>query len=276
MLIDYHIHNHFSPDSEEDTRKIVEKAIEMGLKEICITNHPELHDEKTGEDFFDLDEANERFRKIKAEIDEVQKEYPNIKIGFGIELEYMEGRMDQLTQFVKETDFDFILGSIHIVNGVIISSHKFADELYSKTNEQTAYSAYFDELMKLVEWGHLDAVAHFDINKKMGCKFYGPFQPEKYKDKIMPILKRMKEKGIGLELNTKCMDNKCKEIFPHPTILRWAVEVGIKNFTLGSDAHKVKDVGQYIKEALEIAKEAGVRNISTYSKRTPTLHPIKT
>ncbi|MBU0706160.1 histidinol-phosphatase [Patescibacteria group bacterium] len=274
MLIDYHLHNHFSPDSREDTRKIVEKAIEMGIKEICITNHPELHDKNTGKGIFRSKEARDRFRKIKAELDDVQKEHPGISIGFGVELEYVENWMDELTEFVKETDFDFILGSVHIVRSVIISSHLFADELYSKTDEQTAYNAYFDNMMSLVEWGHLDVVAHFDINKKFGHKFYGPFQPEKYKDRIIPILERMKEKGIGLELNTKCMDTKCKELFPHPVILNWAVEVGINNFTFGSDAHKAKDVGQFIQEAMEIAKKAGIKSISTYSKRIPTLHAI--
>lgn len=275
MLIDYHVHNHFSPDSGEDTRKIAEKAIAIGIKEICITNHPELHDENTRKDFFDRNEANERFKKIKTELDEVQKKYPDIKIRFGVELEYIDGWMDEQAEFVKEMDFDFILGSIHVVKDIIISSHKFADELYSKTDEETAYNAYFDEMMKLVEWGHIDAVAHFDINKKFGHKFYGPFQPEKYEDKIMAILKKMKEKGIGLELNTGSMKSRCHEVFPSPMILSWAVEVGIKNFTLGSDAHKVKDVGQFIKEALEIAKEVGIKNIATYSKKTPTLHSIK-
>ena len=35
MLIDYHLHNHFSPDSEEDTRKIVERAIEMANRALA-------------------------------------------------------------------------------------------------------------------------------------------------------------------------------------------------------------------------------------------------
>jgi histidinol-phosphatase (PHP family) len=274
MLIDYHLHNHFSPDSEEDTRKIVEKALEMGMKDICITNHPELHDKKTGEDHFNANEAKERFKNIKAELDEVQRDFPEVKLGFGMEMGYHEKWISELEKLVQETEFDFVLGSIHVVNDVIISSHLYAEELYSQTDEETAYSAYFDNMLKLVEWGQFDVVAHFDINKKFGYKFYGPFQPEKYKYRIMPILKRMKEKGIGLEINTKCMKIKCKEIFPHPTILRWAVEIGIENFTLGSDAHTEADVSQNIKEALEIAKEAGIRNISTYYKRTPTLHSV--
>lgn len=274
MKVDYHIHNHFSPDSEEDSHKIVRQALEKGIKEICITNHPELHDKSTGKGIFDRREARERFRKIKTDIDEAQKEYPAIRIGFGIELEYVEEWMEDLAKFVQETNFDFILGSVHIVKGINISSHKFADEFYSKNDEDTAYSAYFENLLKLVEWGHLDEVAHFDICKKYGYKFYGPFRPEKYKNQIMRILEVMVKKGIGLELNTNCMNDKCHEIFPHPTILRWAVEVGIRNFTLGSDAHKEKHVGQYLNEAIEIARKVGITAISTYLKRKPTPYSI--
>lgn len=274
MLIDYHLHNHFSPDSEEDTRKIVKRAQEMGMEDICITNHAELHDKKTGKSIFDLKEANARFKKIKQEIDEIQPEFPAVRIAFGVELEYVEGRMDKLAAFVKETPLDFVLGSVHIVKDVIISSHLFADELYKKTDEETAYHAYFDNVEKLVEWGHFDVASHFDICKKSGYKFYGPFQPEKYRGRIIPILEAMKQKGMGLELNTKCLCNKCRELFPHPTILKWALEAGIENFTLSSDAHKEKHVSAHIKDALKIAKEAGIQNIATYSKRIPTLHAI--
>lgn len=274
MLIDYHLHNHFSPDSEEDTRKIVLQALGKNTQEICITNHAELHDEKNGKSFFDGREARQRFNAIKAEIDEIQKESPGIRIRFGVELEYGEGRMDELASFVRDTDLDFVLGSVHIVKGIIISSHKFADELFIKTDEKTAYEAYFETLQKLVSWGHIDVVAHFDIIKKYGSKFYGPFEPEKYKDQIMRILELMAKKGIGLELNTNCMKDKCREIFPHPTILHWAVKTGIRNFTLGSDAHRAKDVGQHLSEAIKIARGAGITKISTYEKHKPTLHSI--
>lgn len=274
MLIDYHLHNHFSPDSEEDTRRIVQQALDKGIKDICITNHAELHDKKTGKSVFDLGEAKQRFKAIKAEIDEIQKESPDIRIRFGVELEYGERRMDQVASFVRDTDFDFVLGSVHIVKDIIISSHKFADDLFSKTNEKTAYEAYFESLLQLVSWGHIDAVAHFDIIKKYGAKFYGPFEPEKYKGQIMLILELMAKKGIGLELNTNCMKDKCNEIFPHPTILKWAQKNGIRNFTLGSDAHRAKHVGQHLSEAIEIAKEAGITEISTFSERKATLHVI--
>lgn len=244
------------------------------MDEICITNHVELHDKISGKSIFNYEESKNRFIKIQEELAEIQTQYPQIPIKFGAELEYAEGRMNELAKFVKETPFDFILGSVHIVKDVIIASHLFADELYEKMDEKTAYNAYFDNLEKMVQWGHFDVVAHFDICKKSGYKFYGPFKPEKYKNRIMPILKSMKEKGIGLELNTKCLDNKCQEIFPHQTIVKWALEVGLKHFTLSSDAHKEAHVSKHIKEAIALAKEVGITHISTYAKRQPTLHKI--
>ena len=38
-VIDYHMHTHFSGDSEANPREHVLKAIEMNLDEICFTDH---------------------------------------------------------------------------------------------------------------------------------------------------------------------------------------------------------------------------------------------
>lgn len=273
MLIDYHLHNHFSPDSEEDTWAILEHAQKRGMQEICLTNHVEWHG-KDGKANLDLEEAQERFAKIRSEINEIQPHFPSLPIKLGVELEYIPEHMENLKTFVETTPLDFVLGSVHIVDGEIIASRKFAHRLFKRVDEKTAYQSYFKTLKKMVEWGHFDVVAHFDIPKKAGVDFYGPFEPEKYQDEIMEILELMKIKQIGLELNTKHLDSACREIFPHPTILKWALEVGIEHFTLSSDAHKAEDVSQHIATALDIAKAVGIKAISTYEKRVPTRHQI--
>ena len=84
----------------------------------------------------------------------------------------------------------------------------------------------------------------------------------------------MKEKGIGMELNTKCMKSRCMEIFPHPIILKWALQAGIANYTFGSDAHQATIVGRHLKEASEIAEIAGIKQQSVYIKRQPILSPL--
>ena len=275
MLIDYHIHNHFSPDSETDTVEIVKREKSLGIKDICITNHSEGFTE--GEDeagIFDYEDAMKHFRAAKDEIDNIRPQFPDMNIGFGVETQYQEGFMDDLERFVKNSPFDFVLGSIHILENVVISGGKHAGDFFEKKDEEKAYTMYFEDMLKLIEWGNFDAVAHFDIIKKYGHEHYGPFQPTKYKPIIQKILQLMKNKGIGIELNTACLYQRCKEIFPHPDILKWCLEIGIENYTLGSDAHELEIAGTYIHEAHAIAKEIGIPEISTYEKRKPTTFQI--
>ena len=274
MLIDYHLHNFFSSDSKLTLEEIAKREMELGVSEICLTNHVETFDPKTGEGVFSYEEAMTRFGKIKSYIDETQKQFPKFPIKFGVELEYKEPWMDDMKRFVQNTDFDFMICSVHEVDEVIISSCDFCSRLYEKVDEAYAYTKYFDLLFETVKWGHFSVIGHFDICKKGGYQFYGPFDPKKYKDQITAILFLMKQKGLGIELNTRSMHKRCNEIFPHPDILKWAVEIGVEHFTLGSDAHKLKEVGTDLEEALAIAKDVGIKSISTYTKRVPTKHKI--
>ncbi|MBN2096491.1 histidinol-phosphatase HisJ family protein [Candidatus Peregrinibacteria bacterium] len=273
MLIDYHIHNHFSPDSDSPTEAIIEKALKMGLSAICITNHSETFTEGEGLPGTVQPDALKRFEKAKQEIGDFQKKYPDLMIGFGGEIQY-EDDMRPVTELVEKTRFDFILGSVHNLDGTNISGHTHADQFFERQTEEQAYHRYFEEMLKLIGWGRIDAVAHFDIIKKYGHEYYGPFKPEKYKTILTAILKKMKEKGIGMELNTGSMHRRCRELFPHPTILKWCVEIGIEHFTLGSDAHDVHEIARYFDEAFRIAKDAGIRTLSTYRNRQPTKHQI--
>jgi len=275
MLIDYHLHNHFSPDSESDTVKLLEKERELGIKDICITNHSEWFGHKEGEPgIFNYNDAVKRFKTIQEELDELRSQFTDMNISFGAELQYQESQLDDLKRFIESLPFDFIIGSVHIIDNIVVSGGVHAHELFERMDEKTAYTRYFEKILEYVEWGHFDVVGHFDVIKKYGVNYYGLFNPQKFKPTILKILQTMKEKGIGIELNTACLHQKCNELFPHPDILKWCVEVGIENYTLGSDAHELEEAGRHLNEALAIAKEAGIKTLSTYEKRKPTKHKI--
>lgn len=273
MLIDYHLHNHFSPDSKTDTRKMVEYLQKQNIKNICITNHGEWFVENGDEQIetFNYNEAYKRLLSVQKEIEEIELEFPDMAIGFGLELQYDKRALENSGKLVRSLPFDFILGSVHFVDDVLIANDKYCRNVYKNTTEQKMYSRYFEDLLEWVKIGIFDAVGHFDIIKKVGYEYYGPFKPEKYKPIIIKILEEMKKRGIGIEVNTKCMYERCNEPFPHPDILKWCVEIGIQNYTLGSDAHKLEDSGANIPEALELLRDVGVKNISTYKKRKAKL-----
>jgi len=211
---------------------------------------------------------------LKKDIEKTQKKFPNISIKFGVELEYVKEWMDEMNRFVNDTDFDFLIGSVHEVEGALVSSSKHCHEFYESNPENYTYTKYFEVLHTMVDWGNFSVIGHFDICKKGGVKIYGPFEPTKYKDQIIGVLELMKKKGIGIELNASGLRYDCNEIFPHPDILKWCVEVGIEYYTIGSDAHTAKEVGQNLKKALDLAKEVGITNLSAYKNRQPKIFMI--
>lgn len=274
MLIDYHVHNRFSSDSTQNTSDIAKRAISLGISEICITNHVETFPPEDGEGNFSYKEASKRFAEAKKDIQKIQKEFPDLSIKFGVELEYVKEWMSEMKRFVDDMDFDFMIGSVHDVEGHLISSSKYCHEFYKSNPESYTYTKYFEYLYRMVEWGQFSVVGHFDICKKGGVNFYGPFEPEKHKDHIMPILELMKKKGIGIELNTSGLRYACKEIFPHPTILKWCKEVGVEHYTISSDAHLTEEVGKNLDKAISLLKDVGIKTISTYEKGVPTKFEI--
>ena len=77
-VIDYHIHTHFSGDSEANPREHVLKAIEMNLDEICFTDHRDF-------------------------------DYP---IEMGLDLDHQE----EIENLIQQYPFDFVIGSIHVIH----------------------------------------------------------------------------------------------------------------------------------------------------------------
>lgn len=268
MLIDYHLHNHFSPDSNADTREMLLSLQKREIRHVCFTNHAEWFTKGEGKPgVFDEYEAMRRFETIEWELEALKPEFPDMDIRMGVELDYQPHQLSEVEAFLKNTPLDYVLGCVHTLDGIVVATNKNIEQYFDGKTEEEAYTRFFAEQLKLIEWGKLDGIAHFDLIKKYGHQFYGPFKPENHEEAIKQCLKAIKDRNMAIELNTSCLEIKCNELFPHPTILKWAVEIGIEHFTLSSDAHAADTAGKHAKKALEIAKEVGIQALTTYEKR---------
>ena len=80
-IYDCHLHTEFSADSETPVRDQLEKAISLGMKEICITDHHDYGSEFCPDDFtLDIPSYIESLRKIRDEY------AGRIRLNIGIEL----------------------------------------------------------------------------------------------------------------------------------------------------------------------------------------------
>lgn len=100
----FHVHSSYS-DGRDSLRSMVEAAIARGYSYIGITDHSQVAVYAKG---LSKEAINKQFR----EIDELNREYPNIQIFKGIEADILpSGELDYGPGILGE--FDFVIGSIH-------------------------------------------------------------------------------------------------------------------------------------------------------------------
>ena len=101
MLADYHMHTSLSNDSKYHMEDLILKAIELGLDEICITEHSDYG--TMGDYVVDYEKYYQRYLQLK----EVYKNQLTIK--FGCEFGVQKHTIKDYQNDFKEYHFDYII-----------------------------------------------------------------------------------------------------------------------------------------------------------------------
>ncbi len=227
MLVDYHIHSSFSPDSESSIIDIVSMCKMKGIKSFIITDHIEVSSTQYA---------------CSLEINEYRKEMEKFSIPVGVEI----GWDGTKPVDVEVSKFDYVLFSHHVVDEPI---------------DDNSYVSYLERLNELMrKFSNFHALAHLDFPRRYH-KGHRPFSLDTY-DLIKEILNYVIENGKFLEVNTQSIPTY-GEPNPSKEILKIYKELGGMALTLGSDAHKVEHIGRGIKEGIEILKDLGYNYIMT-------------
>lgn len=266
MRVNYHVHNRYSSDGRGTTEDVVARAAELGFDEVCLTNHVEtLGDGGTWH--VDFVEARERFEQVGREIESLRRQFPDLRILLGAELEYRPEWVEALERLTASVEFDFLVGSVHVVEGHNISGGAAIGEYFKGKDLVEAYGRYFSVVDEMVEWGGFDVVGHFDLVKRFGSKIYGAYSLEAFEPQVRGVLERMVRRGVGLEVNTSGVVQPPAEPYPGLSVLRLAKEVGIVTWTIGTDSHIPERFDQGWDVGLHLLQEAGVAEITTFSRR---------
>lgn len=266
-MINYHFHDEFSADAAGPLALHC-AAANGSFRSICITNHAETMD--SGRVWrADPDEMIDRFQRSAESVAAAAARYPELDIRLGVELEYRREWRDSFERLLVEVPFDFVLGSVHIVDGLNISGGRDVDAYFLPRSQREAYEAYFRQVDEMVDWGAFDVVAHFDLIKRYGHRHYGSFAPRTYRSSIEPILAKMARKGIGIEINTSGVRQAPGVPYPEPEILEWAREVGVDVLTIGSDSHAPDQFAQGLHAGVRLATETGWSGFTLFEARRP-------
>ena len=256
-MYDYHMHSHVSFDARDTGLAMALAAKERGLKEICFTDHIDYTPEM--DMVFDTAVYN-------AEYDSL--EVPGLLIRRGMEFGLTPDNAAQLKEDLNRRHFDFVLGSVHLVDGVDIYlapywADKTYDEAVRRHLETTLECVRVHEDYDVL--GHLTYIAKCGGNPRHELIRY-----EDHKAIMDEILRELVKRGKGMEVNTSGID-RCGGPLPTMDYFRRFHELGGRIVTVGSDTHDTARAGQYTHEmAAELKKIFGY--VCTFADRRPIFH----
>lgn len=226
---DYHMHSKYSGDSKNELEKIVRRAIELGLREIAVTDHGPSH---SG---FGI--KKEDYPKLRAEIDALNVKYPQIKVLLGLEANLMgtDGEIDIDQDMLKMNDWlnvGYHFGS-NLTRDYKWHYYNFCSK-FSKKYYELAKKMNTESMIQAMRKNNITMITH------PGAK--GPID-------IEAVAEVAAETQTMLEINSShghLTTEAIKKAMKYPVV-----------FVINSDAHTIDEIGE-VSEGMRRAKLAEI------------------
>ncbi|MBO5551170.1 MAG: histidinol-phosphatase HisJ family protein, partial [Lachnospiraceae bacterium] len=208
---------------------------------------------------------------IKAYYEKIQsmreKYSGRLEILFGIEagLQPSEDIFSYFSDYLDAWDFDFIIGSSHVVK----NRDPYYPEFFNDyPDDDAAYRAYFEEeLQNASMYDNYDSYGHLDYILRYGRSGNRAFTYGKFADVLDPLLKTIISRDKCIEINSAGFRKGMGNPNPHEEIIRRYHELGGLPPTIGSDAHAAQDMAADFDKAAQVLINAGFNSYSIFKKR---------
>ena len=270
---DIHMHTHYCGHASGKIEAMVQKAIELGMPVMGFSEHfyyPESYEEPMPNCVI----AKHHFPNYLSDIQTLQEKYRDqIDILLGAEVDYLSGLMDVQKKNLSQWPLDYIIGSIHMIDDMMIdySEEDLTANLKVLGGVQILWERYWSTMEDLISCDICDIVGHLDLPRKFTP---GIIDPSHYMDRVVVIIDSMVEKGLVMDINTGGIVRSAqKEIYPAQEILKYASQKQVE-ISLGSDAHQPVDVGRFFEETSQYLQSFGWEKVTYFKKRERFYFPL--
>ncbi len=208
-------------------------------------------------------EMYKRFENYFSKINILKKKYTNqIKIFAGFETETYAGSTGFVKTLKKTFSPDYIVGSVHHVNGFCFD---YSESYYNNAHKSLGgldnmYCKYFDLQYEMITSIVPEVVGHFDLIRIFDKNYQKRLEKKKIKKRIIRNLTAIKRLGLILDFNLRSLLKGAKEPYISKSILILAKNFGI-DIVPGDDSHGIDSAGKNIKQGIDILKSIGISTI---------------
>ena len=246
---DLHMHTPLCRHATGEPVDYARHALAVGLTEIGFTDHSPMPRDDFDDWRMRADQLDEYVEKVRR----AQKEFPQLTIRLGLEVDYLPGYEDWIKQLAARHPWDYFIGSVHYVSETWAVDNPYKLSEWKNRDPWEVWSVYFDRLTMAAATGFFEIIAHADLPKKFGHRPKQDCTPL-----YAQFLDAAKKHNCAIELNTAGLRKDCREIYPNRDLLKLAFAKGIP-ITFASDAHAPEEVGMNFKEAIQLAHEVGYK-----------------
>ena len=246
MVFDSHMHTKFSADSEMLATDALARADDLNLG-VVFTEHFDYGLELDGKTFtFDAATYMREYKNLRGE-----------KVLLGAEVGLRKFARAANENFLAAADFDFVIGSIHLVDDLDIYYPNF----YADKDKATAYGKYFRQMAQEIALADFDALGHIDYICRAAPYDDPEIDYETFHEEIDTVLKIIVDRKKVMEVNTRRFDSEraIRELVP---VYKKYRALGGRFVTIGSDAHRVDAIGNYFARALDFVREVDLTPVT--------------
>ena len=270
MIVDYHMHLRDAEGAIDHTLEAVERFVEAaaarGVDEIGFSEHV-YYFEQTRQ-LWDEPMMLERCRyDLESYVGAVvEAKARGLPVKLGLEVDYVAGRERETAAALEGYDWDYLLGSVHFVDGFGVDVEP---GLVEKLGAGEAWRRYFVWLRNAARSGLFDSLSHPDLVKHHGPRATAEdvhYLHEETADAIEAA-------GVCVEVSAAGLHKPVRELYPDPPLLAACRARGVP-ITLASDAHEPQNVGRDLDRAIDLARSVGYDTVTVFESRQRRQEPL--
>jgi histidinol-phosphatase (PHP family) len=261
MKFDLHTHNELCGHATGTIRDYVEYAYQQGLQIIGISDHSPYFAHVDDHPQPHITMARSYFPRYVEEVLRLKKEYAGkIDVLLGVESDFFPLHAHAYAVEYAKYPFDYVIGSVHQVNGVsIFNKNRFTKLNDSQKVEQK--EDYYRLIQHSVQSGMFQVIGHMDAMKA----FYPAFSdiPTAIVDETLALIGRC---GVAIEVNTSGSTKAVGGWYPSDDILDRAHYYNVP-ITFGSDAHMTTRIAEDFEQVQAKLQTIGYSNWTLFRQK---------
>lgn len=269
MVQDFTIHTHtIGFDGRNSVAEMAERAKELNMSAIGISNHFIVHPNIKSADFYSYAVRGgydniyqssfvDILAKYRSHYDEIDRTALDMRMPIlrGIEVDYFDNYTWHrgFEYALKVLKPDYVIGACHLIEykGHLCNVHDI--KTASPADRDKMLSIYWHKVARAAKSGLFTFMAHLDLPKKVGIG-----HEIKWRDTESKTIDTIAQTKTGIEINTSGI-NRMGTVYPGPHILETITKTNIP-VIISDDAHQTSHIGSHFTDIEELIRQHGIKN----------------